>query len=1166
MSDYTDIYGFWVAGPGTDTSQYVTKDTERWNIADIQLFELYAIFGNGVKLGPGKWDLTGSPSDTPVVYLTPGDGHVYYNYVRTTSNTRIDLVVPTGVDMLGAGVRYHLYAGQTETSHYDLSVQFYASTERLSDDKLIYLGNFILKVNGSGKYYYSGWDTTERETISIFSSILDQINSHVHRGGVNPPKINLSTDVKGTLQDSFIGSIDASKIVGKLSAERIPQLDHITDLYNAGNLTHEEIDSMISLLRTQTINHLGDKIAANLLLTLVMLKHVFLNIDQALLNVFLYEPGVTSYDYVDLEGTTALIDEETHQIVGVLASPAVTDSVTWTTTEDFQNAVDASDLGSGDYPDDEGYAGDTLLRSSDVVVENGTVRLAVPLNFKDNVLSGSSAWKIYKEPVISDPGTGSSVSVSGSLDVYYYKRFVTSAGAATWQDWSNINKLQFGISLSDEELLKHGVIKMFLIGADHETLAGKVISDTTGGATTSIKLSGGITILAQEEQTTGEEGDIKVITVDLLQFPDRDRVQGFGFLVSTTLGWDLSNFSFSLHQPAYADMDDPVETHLKAIDPYTVGVTQPKILMYGYNDLYHAPSGYLLLRFAQPLVATWNLLNWDVTIPEVPSDNVSPRVYFRTKTASTQLVLTQIGDVYDLVAEDNVIQSDPNKVIEIKVELHASGPDYIYTPVVNSATLYYTISSAATTKSYSLAEEFERGLTLINIAVGEDPDRLELADSDLVGAMYFLEGDSLVVLDEDKIIVDDKLVDGSDFYLTPRQAFAKLGAGFRNPRSLLVLDEGGFLIADSKNDRVIEIDRDGGFVRAVQGNIYLSETSRDFVALTAIYNDRLGKIYVFFSQDLSSTISRSKFSLATVSGTNSFSFLTDEDGTFTLFSRPGGGSSVLVIELSTSRKTQVDSWAANKVLTIAQGGVTKGGSASSSTATPETSGTSTATTSNSSLQIKDSRLGRLSVTSTATTSDEVTDETTITDFDGSGGVTDTLMGVDEQTSVVKVLVEDADVVVANLRYPVYADKVGDNYLIAQEYKNSIVNVGIDELVTWSVADTVIGYDHQKTGSVVYLEDESVLCASPKTKKVIRIDPATGAIVFSHTPSFSPTFARMNASDNYVIAMSDETNAGLNSRVYELNANGDVVREWGLGRVKNPNGVNILEDGKWLISC
>lgn len=1164
MSVYTDIYGFWTAGPGTDTSQFVTKDTERWNIADIQLFELYAIFGNGVKLGGSKWELLSQQSDTPRIYLTPGDAHIYYNYVKTTSNSAIDLVVPTGAEMIVNGVLYHLYAGQTETSHFDLSVRFYATTERQTDDKLIYLGNFILKQDSNtGKYYTSDWNTTERETISIFSSILDQINSHVHRGGVNPPKVNLATDVKGELRDSFIGSIDASKIIGKLSPDRIPRLDHL-ELYNIGTLSHEEIDSMIAVLRTSTVNHLGDKVAANLLLTLVMLKHIFLNIDQTLLNVFLYEPGVTSYDYVDLTHTTAFIDEETHQIVGTLASPAVTDSVSWTTAEDFQNAINAANIPSGDYPDYENYAGDNLKRSGNVVVENGMVSLAVPLNFKDNVMSQASAWKVRDFPSVTTPSPGGEVTVSGSLDVYYYQRFTTSAGAGTIQDWSNVNKLQFGIKLSDIAVLEHGIIKLFLIGADHETLASRTVSDTTGGVTSSLSFSGGVTILGPDEQTTGEENDVKVISVDLLQFPDRDRVQGFGFIVSTQLGWNLADFSFSLHQPAYSDVTASVEAHLRVIDPYTVGVTEPKIKIYCYNDLYHAESGFVIFRFLQPLVATWNLLNWTTIIPEVPSGNTAPRVYFKTKTAATDLQLTQIGDVYDLVSEDNVIHSDANKAIEIRVDLHASGPDGIYSPYLDTLALHYTISSATTIKTYSLAADFIKGVTQINVTIGDDPDRIEMEDTDLVGAMYFLEGDTLVVLDQDKVLIDERVIDGSNYYLTPRQAFAKLGAGFRDPKSLLVLEEGGFVIADSKNDRVVEIDSEGGFVRAVQGNIYLSEAKRDFVALTATYNQRLGKIYVFFSQDISSTLVRSKFTLSTVTGTNSFNFQKDEDAVFTLFSRPGGGSSVLVIDLSTARKTQVDSWGASKVLSIAQGGVTRGSTSGSTPVSQE--GTGVVTGTSSSLVVKGGTGAFSSVSSSTDVISEDIDETTVFDFNDDESLSDTLMGIDGETTVVRVAVEDADVVVANLRYPIYSDKVDDNYLVAQDYKLSILNIGIDEEITWSVADGVIAFDSQKTGSVVYLADDSVLCASPKTKKVLRIDPASGAILFNHSPRFSPTFARLNASDRYVVTMEDEDNEGLNSRVYEMDANGNVVREWGLGRVKAPNGVYILEDDKWIVSC
>ena len=49
---------------------------------------------------------------------------------------------------------------------------------------------------------------------------------------------------------------------------------------------------------------------------------------------------------------------------------------------------------------------------------------------------------------------------------------------------------------------------------------------------------------------------------------------------------------------------------------------------------------------------------------------------------------------------------------------------------------------------------------------------------------FFLEGNSVKVIDEDKEIVTSLSFDGPTIYEYPRQVFAKSGKGFRKPRFL----------------------------------------------------------------------------------------------------------------------------------------------------------------------------------------------------------------------------------------------------------------------------------------------------------------------------------------------------------------------------------------------
>jgi hypothetical protein len=169
--------------------------------------------------------------------------------------------------------------------------------------------------------------------------------------------------------------------------------------------------------------------------------------------------------------------------------------------------------------------------------------------------------------------------------------------------------------------------------------------------------------------------------------------------------------------------------------------------------------------------------------------------------------------------------------------------------------------------------------------------------------------------------------------------------------------------------------------------------------------------------------------------------------------------------------------------------------------------------------------------------------------------------------LVTVAVHDADVVFGNVQYPVYAENAGtSNYVIGQAYSQSVMNIGIDEGVIWTMDSTMVAFDSQKPGTATLLSDGTLLCASPTLGKVLQVVPSTKAVIFSHSPQQVPVFAVRLDDGNTIVVESDETEGGLNSRVYEIDTYQDVVKEWGLGRLKRPTGVSILTNGNWLISC
>jgi len=395
-----------------------------------------------------------------------------------------------------------------------------------------------------------------------------------------------------------------------------------------------------------------------------------------------------------------------------------------------------------------------------------------------------------------------------------------------------------------------------------------------------------------------------------------------------------------------------------------------------------------------------------------------------------------------------------------------------------------------------------------------------------------------------------------------------------------------------QNDRIIEFNVDGDFVRAIQGNVYLPLEARDFVALSAIYNERLGKIFVAFSQNISSSFVKDKFVLSTSDHTNSIQFLTDDDGIFYTIPAPGGDSAVLVIELGTDRKTQVDSWSGSKILLISQGGVS-GISGSSSSSQDSAFATGSETNPSGDTSMTDGAVGTASVSMQATDDETVTqlitqsvdgdlstyevssstavstdDETTVFDFDGDGELdTEVLMDVDGNTSIVELTITEADVIYTNIHYPISAEKSGDNnYVIAQDYEISALNISKDEVLTWYLEDSVVSFDSDVGGNVQILSDGSIICSNPDEKEVSQIVPSTQAVLFKHSAKYTPVYAEKLTSGNIVVVEKDETYNSLNSRVYEIDANQDVVKEFGLGRLKDPSHIAVLSNSHWIISC
>jgi len=1212
----TDIYKLWYALPGTKTSDYPTADLERFLAIEAQLLELYTIFGNGVVLDrSNKWELLDIVQQTDegiTVYVQPGVGHIEWKVAETQTNTAVNLVIPPGAN-LTEGLTYYLYASTTETTQYDKSVDFLAFWAPQYNTSYIYLCKLTIGVNENGQYYIKSVDYTGRDEISLSSSLSKFVSNHVHTGGTNPPKINLRLHTTGKLSGEFIEeNLDASQITsGKISPDRLPKIPH-SNLADIGSLSHPQIDTILGLLSSDEYISLSNITTSNLIRTIISLKFTYANIDESLLNTWVFVPGITDEnEYVDLENTTATIDEVNHRIIGELAEPTASYYISWNSSLDFLKAINEYDLTISDYKDSENNPLDTLKRSNNVVVSgdiiydgisfnllpiriqvssqtgiscipmiidvsssqdnsiiamnltiiptvvrsSAYIELDTPLNFA--VVHSKSAsynkWDVSEPKVTMQYPAQNNIPVSATLTIYHTYRFYNRNGVNTYQNWQNRNKLQFGIKLEDAELLQHGDIKLHLIGGRHERLPNETITIVKGATKENIEISGGIVILSSNQQTSQEEDNIYTLTIDLLQFPERNKIYGVCFSISTNDGWDLSPYTIKLCQPPYYKMEEQIREYLMQNDPYSYG-NEGNITMYVYNTLYKYNRGFVIFRNVQPVIANWTMIDYDADIPEVDTGIISPSIVIRTRTAQTKSLLPYTS--WRTINQDGTINSSPAECIDVIVELNASS-DLIHSPKLEKLNLYYSISGEDNRFSWNTTEEFYSYDEISNISIGNN--NLYIQSTEGVNNILFIEDNSIQQIASINAI--NKIsIQTDNLYISPIQAFLQLPPGLRRPMYIDITSDGRYIIADTFNDRIIEIDEDGNLYQAIQGNLSLPKLARDFVLLSAIYNSNTGIIYIAFSQNISANIDRTKFRISTIDGANSFYFLSDNDGIFEMFPTSTGKTAVLMIRLSTRRKAQIDTWTGRKVLYIEKGGVYgERGQTASSTLTEQQSSLPEAEI------IYDAGYGKIT-TKIMDTIEQSKDENTFFDFDDNGSIDSTnLIDTSGNVDIANVIIEEGNIVFANIEKPVCVQKTTDEtYIIASEASDSIININEKGDIIWSIADTIIRFDADKGGTAFLTSDNTVLCASPMSNSILKIYPVTKSIVYSYQTLYKPYWAIDNEGNIIAIEV-DESGRG-NSRVFQIDIYDDIIREWGIGKLLYPKSVYRTQDDHWIISC
>ncbi len=631
-------------------------------------------------------------------------------------------------------------------------------------------------------------DSSYRDEIGFLELIQSEIAKHKHRG--SPSKIDLRQETRNQLPGARVADFDASKIVGgRFDIDRIPQIDH-NNLANNGLLTHAGLDSMVRNIVSGNRQLLGEIGIANLMKLVLAWMYVNSTADAGFLNTLAIIPGITSNSLIDFDASTAYIDLVSQCISGKPNNAGQVRSVIWETTSAFSSASDRNlvSIAKNTVSLTRGANSATYVENFEQVPSGGV---------KIPGFTAETSIIDDKLEVISDPNDGFRTEgfYSGKFQTQRNFRALYRKQITTGNDWSIFDELVLDVkSLA----ITHGAVYMYFVNGSGD--------DATQSQT--------YLLLGPDEITSN---------------PDR-----------TLNGFERRSFSILNEERA----------NVTELVIYTDDIVSKQVFwidnIFLRNQALYPPTGYIRFRYSGGVNVNFRSLIYDAVVP----DGCDLRVRIRTANSTSLLdraVFTaplNSGDLLSLEGTD----------AEIDIAFFANAQRN-KTPVLSLLELQLQVDSNEVGFTIDSSNEWDRG-SYVNTSLKLDESRLTtkivLADPVPVGDIYYSFKN--VVSEIDPLLVAITGFQGAKFLLSPNQALNYVinqGArGFKFPFSVYRLESRNFLIADLDNDRVIEVEQDGTFVRGV-GSHNVADASF-FFPLTAVYNPRTGILSTTFSQEVES--------------------------------------------------------------------------------------------------------------------------------------------------------------------------------------------------------------------------------------------------------------------------------------------------------------------------
>ena len=629
-------------------------------------------------------------------------------------------------------------------------------------------------------------DSSYRNEIGFLELINSEIAKHKHRG--SPSKIDLRQETRNQLPGARLEDFDASKIVsGRFDIDRIPQIDH-NDLENNGLLTHAQLDSFVRNITSGNRQLLGEVGGTNLLRLMLSWKYANPTLDPEFVNSFSLIPGITKNSLIDFDASTSHIDLGSHCISGKPNEIGQVRSIIWNSTSSFSTASDRNlvTIALDEVSLTRGANSSTFIENFESVPAGGV-----------KIPGFSANTQIIDDhlEVVSDPNDAFRTEgfYSGKFKTDRNFRALYTRTITSNKDWSAYDELVLDVkSLS----ITHGPVYMYFVNG-------------TGDNATHSQT---YLLLGPDEITSN---------------PDQ-----------AANGFERRSFSII----------DEVRDNITELVIYTDDIVTKQVFwidnIFLRNQALFPPTGFIRFRFTSGVNITFRSLIFETDIP----DGCNIRARIRTANSTDLLNRSVFGPL--LNSGDIIGKQGTDAEIDIAL---FSNDARNQTPLLKYLELQIEVNSEEVGFSIDTADQWNRG-NYINSQLKLDDSRLVskivIADPVAVGDIYYSFKN--VVSDIDPSLVAVYGFQGSSFMLSPKQAlnfFDNQGArGFKFPFSVYRLANANFLIADMDNDRVMEFEPSGTFVRGIGS--HNATDSAFFYPMSVVYNPRTGILTTAFSQEV----------------------------------------------------------------------------------------------------------------------------------------------------------------------------------------------------------------------------------------------------------------------------------------------------------------------------